>query len=67
METTIVKTILDFGGLGLAALLAFILYRILNNHLSHLQGAIEKNTEVLNDLRNSITRLTDFLDGKFSK
>lgn len=64
METTIVKTISEFGAIGLSAFLAYILYRIMSNHLVHLTSSIERNTETLNKLENAIVKLVELLEIK---
>ena len=57
MEDTLIKLVGDLGGIGLATLLALILYKIVGNHLNH-------NTDAMNRLENAITRLTQFLEDR---
>lgn len=64
MEVTIIKTISEFGGIGLAAFLSYILYRIISNHLVHLTSSIDKNTETLCKLELAIGKLVELLELK---
>ena len=57
MEETTLKLIADYGILGLAVFQAYILWKLVGNHLNH-------NTDALNRVEIAITKLTDFLEIK---
>ena len=46
-EITMIVT--SVGGIILAGALVYVLYKIINNDLIHLQGAVERQTEVIQD------------------
>lgn len=57
METTIIKSISEFGAIGLAAFLAYAYWKTVSNHLDHTNDA-------LNRLEIAITKLNEFLEIK---
>ena len=62
------KTITSAGGIVLAIMMSYFLYKITSNHLDHIDRAIEKQTEVtektnevLRDLSGSLQSNTEIL------
>lgn len=56
------KLITSVGGVLLAGALAFILYKVLSNDLSHVSGAILRQAEVQQDTNNVLREQTRVLE-----
>jgi hypothetical protein len=45
LEPTIIPTIVNSGAVGIAIVLAWILYKVVTNHFTHTNDIISKNTD----------------------
>lgn len=59
MDITIIKTVAEAGGIGVAFISMYFLYKIVSNHEVHFTDAIIKNTEALTKLCDCIENLKD--------
>jgi uncharacterized protein (DUF1810 family) len=57
MEEGLIKLIADYGILGMCVFQAYILWKLIGNHLNH-------NTDALNRVEIAITKLNEFLQTK---
>ena len=53
--------------IGAVIYVCWINYKTTGNHINHSTTAIDKNTEVLGQLENSITKLTTLLEERLRK
>lgn len=54
MNGKIVEIITKAGGLGLAVLLAFILYKVITNDLTHIGNYMQSQTKALGSVRETM-------------
>ena len=54
MESTLLEAIVQAGAVGLAIFAMFIVWKLASNHIRH-------NTEILQELKDAIRELTEFL------
>jgi len=54
MESTLLEAIVQAGAVGLAIFAMFIVWKLSSNHIRH-------NSEILQELKDAIRELTEFL------
>ena len=56
------ENIIQGGGILIALVLAWIVYKLVTNHDHHLQGLVDRNTDAWIQNTSAITKLVDKLD-----
>lgn len=49
-----IKLVLQAGAVGLCVLLIWSNYKLSGNHIEHLTASVDKNTQVMSELRDAI-------------
>ena len=56
-----VESLVQGGAVGISVLLIWVVYKLVTNHDSHLQGVVEKNTNAWIENAKALQKLTDKL------
>lgn len=56
-----IETIIQGGGVGLAALSMWIVWKLASNHINHNTEILTKNLHAVDDMRGAIKELTRYL------
>ena len=67
MDINIVKSVAEVGTAGIAVFLAYILYKILSNHIDHSNKIIDRNTEAWSKQSGVLERLVELLEKHLDK
>ena len=61
-EISLISVIVQGGGIGLSAMLIWVVWRLVSNHDAHLLDALNRNSEAWVKNMEALTRLTEKLE-----